>query len=627
MSESEQIAFKTDVQELLNLVTHSLYSHKEIFLRELISNASDAIDKIRFEALRNPEVLEDKNPEWKIEIIPNKDAKTITIIDNGCGMSQAELIENIGTIAHSGTKAFLEKVKGASSDQRGDFIGQFGVGFYSAFIVADKVVIKSRKAGDRGVQWTSDGKGTYTIEATSMFQRGTEIILHLKDDAQEFVEDYKLREIIKKYSDFIAHPIYLHVFQEKENKYQPEKINSQTALWLKSASEIKPEEYQDFYKSIGRDYENPLKTIHFAAEGTLEFKALLFLPTRAPFDLYAAEMKMGLQLYVNRVFITDECKKLLPPYLRFVKGVVDCADIPLNVSREMVQEDPLLDKIRKNVVRKLLNTMADLMEKEPELYQKFYQEFGKVLKEGLHFDFENKDKLTELLLFETSQTAPGTCKSLKDYVAGMKEKQKDIYYLLGEDRDKLLLSPQLEFFKKNDIEVILLADPVDHWMIGALTEYDKKQIKSIATDDLDLQNLVEEKQEENIKNKAQEHKDLLQYITEQLQAYVKEVRFSQRLTDSFCCLVTEKGGMNAQMEQMFRAMGQMMPPQKKILELNAEHPLLTILEKLYTKESKLQLNNYLDVIYQQALLADGAKLSNPQAFIKNLSELMIQAAH
>jgi molecular chaperone HtpG len=631
--------FKTDVKQLLDLVTHSLYSHKDIFLRELISNASDAIDKVRFESLTNKDVLE-SNDDWKIKLIANEPEKTLTISDNGCGMTQDDLINHIGTIAKSGTQEFLKMLQENKAKDNPDFIGQFGVGFYSAFMVADKVVIQTRIAGERGHQWISTGEGQFEIDDYPKLTRGTDIILHLKKDSEEFLKEYTLRNLVKKYSDFVEFPVCMDVEKsdypvDKDGKpdYKAEPIkrteeetfNSREAIWLKPKSKVTEDEYKNFYKHISHDFSEPLKTIHYSAEGTSEFKALMYIPSKAPFDLFRPESIKGLHLYINRVFIMDECKKLLPEYLRFVKGVVDSSDLPLNVSREILQENPQLEKIKKNLVSKILSVLKDLKENENENYLKFYGEFGPVLKEGLHYDFSNKDKIADLLLFETT-TSDGKLKSLKEYVEGMKGDQKEIYYISAESKAKALGSPQLEVFKSKGLEVLLMTDPVDEWVLPHLNEYDKKPLKAVHQGDVKFDDEKEEDARE-IEKKEKEHGDVLKAVKEVLKDKVKDVKFSKRLVDSVACLTAGEGAMNAQMEQMMRAMGQAVPKQQKILELNPKHKLVSVLEGLHkNKEKSDTFNSYVSLIFDQAMLTDGAQLEDALGFAKRVSELMVNAA-
>ncbi|HEY5975659.1 MAG TPA: molecular chaperone HtpG, partial [Geobacteraceae bacterium] len=480
--------FQTEVKQLLDLVIHSLYSNKEIFLRELISNASDAIDKARFEAHSNEALLEG-NSDWKIKLAADKEAGTLTISDNGIGMTMAEVEENIGTIARSGTKAFMESLKEAQAANNPELIGQFGVGFYASFMVADRVTLTTRRAGDpkAATRWESTGDGSYTIEETEKASRGTEIVLHLKEDLRDFLEEWRLRSIVKKYSDYVQYPVVMDVTRTEPvtgadgaviegggdiERTVEETLNSMKAIWTRPKSEISDEEYAEFYKHISHDFDKPFRTIHYAAEGVSEFRALLYIPAKKPFDLFMPDKKRGVHLYVKRVFITDKCEALLPEYLRFMRGVVDSSDLPLNVSREILQEDVQIKRIQKNLVGKVLGTLAEVKEKEPADYLAFYQEFGPVLKEGLHFDYANKEKLQELVMFESSTSEPGSQVSLKDYVARMPAGQQEIYFITGTSRAMVDHSPHLEVFRKKGYEVLFLTDPVDEWVVQALTEYD-----------------------------------------------------------------------------------------------------------------------------------------------------------
>ena len=634
MSEKKKFEFKTEVKQLLDLVIHSLYSHKDIFLRELISNAADAIDKVRFEALTNSALIEEGSADWKIKISADEKAKILTISDNGMGMTKEELIDNLGTIAKSGTKAFIEKIKSANEKTDLTLIGQFGVGFYSSFMVADKVEVISRHAAsDKAYKWESTGEGGFEVTEDSKLTRGTDVVLYLKEEDLGYLKEYEIRGIVKKYSDFVEHAIVMDV--EKEVKENPddkkgkkeiveETFNSRKALWTKSKSEVKEDEYKEFYKQIARDFQDPLKAIHYSAEGTIEFKALLFIPAKAPFDLYYPDAVKGIQLYVKRVFIMDDCKKLIPEYLRFLRGVVDSNDLPLNVSREILQQDAQLEKMKKNIINKVLSTLKTMLEKEYDEYLKFYKEFGKVLKEGTHYDYDNKNAILDLCLFESTKTAPGEYRTLKAYLEAMKADQKEIYYMLSESREAALASPHLEAFKKNDLEVLLLTDTIDEWLVNSVYEYEKKPLKAIDKGDIELPSDKEAKK--GIESKQKEHKDLLEYIQTQLDADVKEVRFSSRLTDSISCLVSDDGAVTKQMEQMFKAMGQEVPHQKRILELNPDHEIIKILKNIYeiNKDSS-SLKDYCQLMYDQALLAEGGKLKDPLGFVKRVSELMVKA--
>lgn len=637
--------FQTEVKQLLDLVIHSLYSNRDIFLRELISNSSDAIDKARFEAQSNESLLEG-NSDWKIKLIPNKDAGTLTIRDNGIGMSMAEVEENIGTIAKSGTKSFVQAMKDAAAAQQPELIGQFGVGFYASFMVADKVVLTTRRAGDvaHATCWESIGDGSYTIEDCTKDERGTEIVLHLKEEFREYLDEWKIRSIVKKYSDFIQYPVCMDITRTETpkgvdgeeiegagtiEKVEEQTLNSMKAIWARPKSEVTEEEYKEFYKHVSHDFEDPFKTIHFAAEGTSEFKALLYLPGKKPFDLFMAERKRGIQLYVKRVFITEKCDALLPDYLRFVRGVVDSADLPLNVSREILQEDVQIKRIQKSLVGKVITTLSELKEKEYDEYVKFWSEFGPVLKEGLHFDYANKEKLQELLLFQSTTTEAGQYVSLKEYVARMPDTQKEIYYITGEDRDALKQSPLLEAFRAKNFEVLFLTDPVDEWVVQSLTEYQEKKLKAVDRGDVNLDSEDEKKEKE--KKQAEARKEfgtLLELIKNRLESKIKEVRFSNRLTDSACCLVADDYGMNANMERIMKAMNQSVPESKRVLELNPDHPIVKVMGDMHKENSDdLRLLDYADLLYDQALLTEGSPIKDPLTFTKLVSELMVKAVH
>jgi molecular chaperone HtpG len=636
--------FQTEVQQLLDLVIHSLYSNRDIFLRELISNASDAIDKVRFEAHSNETVLEG-NSDWKIKLIPNKDAGTLTIHDNGIGMSMAEVEENIGTIARSGTKAFMQSLKDKASSDNPELIGQFGVGFYASFMVADKVTLFTRTAGsiEAGCCWESTGDGSYTIEECSRERRGTEIILHLKEEFKEYLDEWKIRSIVKKYSDYIQYPVVMDVTRTevpkgvdgKEiegagtiEKTEEETLNSMKAIWARSKSDVTEEEYNEFYKHISHDFDAPFRTIHFSAEGTSEFKALVYLPARKPFDMFLADRKKGLQLYVKRVFITDKCEELIPDYLRFVKGVVDSSDLPLNVSREILQEDVQIKRIQKNLVGKVLSTLAEVKDKNYDEYVAFWKEFGQVIKEGIHFDFANKEKLQDLALFESTRTENGAFVSLKEYVERMPETQKEIYFITGSSREALEQSPHLEAFRSKGFEVLFMTDPVDEWVVQSLTEYDGKHLKAVDRGDISIDSEEEKKEKEKKREEAQkEFSGLISVITDRLKDKVKEVRFSNRLTDSACCLVADEYGMNANMERIMKALNQSVPESKRILELNPDHAILKAMAELHAKEKDIPtIGDYADLLYDQALLTEGSPIKDPLRFTKLVSELMVKAA-
>ena len=634
--------FETEVQQLLDLVIHSLYSNKDIFLRELISNASDAIDKVLFESHQNAAVIEGE-PEGKIKLIPDKEAGTITIRDNGVGMTLEEVEKNIGTIAHSGTKAFLANLKEQNVADHPELIGQFGVGFYASFMVADRVTLLTRRAGHdkaAGVRWESTGDGTYTVEECAKETRGTEITLHLKEEMKEYLDEWKIRSIVRKYSDYVQYPIVMDVTRTEVpkgvngeeiegagtiEKTEEETLNSMKAIWTRSKSEVTEDEYEEFYKHVSHDFEKPLKTIHYSAEGTSEFKALLYLPAHKPFDLFMPERKKGVQLYVRRVFITDSCEQLLPDYLRFVKGVVDSSDLPLNVSREILQEDVQIKRIQKSLVGKILSTLSEMREKEADDYLAFYKEFGPVLKEGVHFDYANRDKLQELLLFESTATDAGSFVSLKEYQERMPEGQEEIYFITGTSRAALEQSPHLEIFRKKGYEVLFLTDPVDEWVVQGLPEYGGKKLKAVDRGDV-IPATEEEKKEQEAKREeaAKQYGDLLSFVKEKLAERVKEVRLSNRLTDSACCLVADEHGLNANMERILRAMNQTVPESKRILELNPDHPIMQVMATLFGKDkTNPRLADYCDLLYDQALLTEGSPIADPLRFTRLVAELMV----
>ena len=550
---SETLQFKTELKQILHIIVHSLYSHKDIFLRELLSNASDAIDKVRFESLTRHELIEgDSN--WKIKIIPDKTANTLTISDNGIGMTREELVENLGTVAKSGTKAFIEALQKADAKERPELIGQFGVGFYSSFMAADKVVVISRAPGQAAAKWTSDGAGEFTIEDAERVGRGTDVILHLKEDSKEFLEEWTIRSTVKKYSDYVEHPITLDVEKtgEKDEKsIVEETINSQKAIWLKKRSEVTEAEHTEFYKHLSHDFEAPAKVIHYSAEGIIEFKALLYIPAKRPADFLWAEAKRGLNLYIRRVLIMDNCEALLPPYLRFIKGVVDAAELPLNVSREILQHSPLLEKIKSNLTTKVLSVLEDMKTKELEAYTKFYKELGVVLKEGLSSDWGNREKLADLLLYESTKTKPGELISFAKYVEGMPEGQDEIYYLIGESRELIEQSPHIEALKAQGREVLLMTEPIDEFAVEALGEYKGKKLKAA---DKGAPSITVDEQ------KKEKYQSLLELLKNRL-AEVKEVRLSTRLKDSASCLVSEEGDMGAHMERLMKRMGRIDAPE------------------------------------------------------------------
>lgn len=627
--------FKTEVQQLLNLVIHSLYTHPEIFLRELISNASDAVDRARFEALSDKTILGD-DADWKVKIIPDKEAKTLTISDNGIGMSLEELEKNIGTIANSGTKHFMEQLKDAKEASAPELIGQFGVGFYSSFMVADKVTLITRRVGsDSALKWVSDGAGSYTIEEVEKESRGTDIILHLKEDMEEYLEEWRLRKIIKTYSDFVEHPVVMDITRtakkddsdEEETTITEETLNSQKAIWTRSKNDVEEEEYKEFYKHISHDFQDPAVWMHWNVEGTTEFRGLIYLPAKAPYDLFTPDAsKRGVQLYVRRVFITDKCEALVPSWLRFLRGVVDSSDLPLNVSRETLQEERVIRVIQKNVVKKVLDTLGDMLKNDREKYVSFWGEFGKVLKEGIHLDMANRDKLEELTLFESSKTAAGEYTTLKEYVERMPETQKDIYYITGESRAAVEKSPLLEQFAARDIEVLFLTDPIDEWVTQSMNMYDEKSLKSIAKGDIELDDSEEIKKEKEETDKA--FAELVTFLKDELKEKVKDIRMSNRLTDSACCLVSDEYDMGVHMEKIMRAMhgDENMPGSKRILELNPGHSLITALNGMVKDTAKhIKLKEYAGLLVDQAKLTAGMELDDPADFARGISAIMAES--
>jgi molecular chaperone HtpG len=621
---SQTLAFKTELKQILDIIVHSLYSHKDIFLRELISNASDAIDTLRFQSLTNTELAADGS-DWKIKLIPNEQEGTLTISDNGIGMTRESIVENLGTIAKSGTRAFLENLKQADVKERPDLIGQFGVGFYSAFMVADKVTVISRHAGtppEEGVRWESDGQGEFVVEPVTKAERGTDVILHLRPDDREFLKEWKLRELVKKYSDFVEHPIVMDIVREddkKEKTVKEETLNSQKAIWLRPKTEVSAEDYNQFYKHLSHDFQDPAKVIHYSAEGAVEFRALLYLPAHRPLDLLWGDHHKGLQLYLRRVFIMDDCEALLPSYLRFVKGVVDSPDLPLNVSREMLQQSAPLEKIRSNLVTKIIRILGDMKNEEYEAYVSFYKELGVLLKEGVYQDRGHRDDLAALLLLESTKTEAGKFTTLDRYVLAMPQEQKEIYYLIGENREMLENSPLLESFKVKDQEVLLLTDPVDEFVVQALTEYKGKKLKAIDRGELDG-GVGEEKKKQ--------YKPLLDFMKEKI-GDVKEVRLSNRLKESAACLVADEWALGAHMERLMQRMdrGAELLASKRILELNPEHPAVQAIEKRFAKDAAdPRLENYCRILYDQALVAEGSRVRDAAAFARRINELLTKDA-
>ncbi|MCB1750880.1 MAG: molecular chaperone HtpG [Gammaproteobacteria bacterium] len=624
----ETMEFQAEVSQVLNLVIRSLYSNKEIFLRELISNASDAAEKLRFEALTDDALYED-DPNLRIRISVDQERRTVTISDNGIGMSRQEVAENIGTIANSGTRKFLESMSGDNA-QDSQLIGQFGVGFYSAFIVADKVTLVTRRAGtgsEHGVRWESTGEGAYTIETVDKPGRGTDITLHLRDDESEFAQGYRLRSIISKFSDHVATPVEMLEEQfggdEDEEKSAPqwEQVNKGTALWMRNKADISDEEYNEFYKHIGHDFEDPLAHVHTRVEGKSEYSSLLYIPARAPFDLWDREQKHGVKLYVRRVFIMDEADKLMPRYLRFIKGVVDSDDLPLNVSRELLQHDKKIDSIRTANVKRVLTLLEKMAKNEPDKYKKFWNEFGNVLKEGTAEDFGNKEKIAELMRFASTRAdSREDLVSLDEYIERMQEKQEKIYYITADNYAAALHSPHLEVFRKKEVEVLLLTDRVDEWMVAHLTEYKGKHLQSVAKGQLDLGELEEKESKEELEKIAEEHKGLVERIGTVLGERVKEVRISKRLTESPACLVVGDYDMSANLQRVLKQLGQDAPETKPILEVNPTHPLV---EKMDQEADEDVFADLAMILFDQATLSEGGQLGDPSAFVHRLNKLIM----
>ncbi|WP_227673082.1 molecular chaperone HtpG [Psychrobacter sp. DD43] len=644
--ELKKHTFEAEVAQLLHLVTHSLYSNSDIFVRELVSNASDACDKLRFEATNDDSLYEDDG-ELKIRIAVDEDAKTITFTDNGIGMNEADAIENLGTIAKSGTKAFLDKLS-ESQKQDGQLIGQFGVGFYSGFIVADTISVETRKAGepaDKGVRWVSDGTGSFTVEPITKATRGTAITLHLKEQYSEGEDSYldrgKIKQLVNKYSDHISLPIQMRkeVWQEdevEEGSDTPangqmvltdewETINKASALWTRSASEIEDEEYIDFYKNITYDMDAPLAWTHNRVEGRVQYTQLLYIPKKAPVDLYTREQQHGLKLYVKRVFIMDEAEQLLPMYLRFVKGVIDSADLPLNVSRELLQESRDVKSIRDGNARRILTLLASLANSEDsdkqEKFAQFYAEFGDVIKEGVGEDMGNQERIAKLLRYATS-TQDSVTTSFEDYKARMKEGQKAIYYLTADNLAAAKNSPQLELFKKKGIEVILMTSRVDEWAMNFLTSFDETPLQNIAKGAVDLGDLQDEAEKAEAEKAQETMKPVVDKLKAALGERAKDVKVSTRLVDSPACLVVGEGELSPQMIQMLKQMGQDVPESKPTLEVNPDHPLIKKLET--SEQSDVDFDKLAQVIFDQALLADGGQLDDPAAYLKRVNELLMR---
>ncbi|PWB49117.1 MAG: molecular chaperone HtpG [Nitrosomonadales bacterium] len=624
----ETLGFQAEVKQLLKLMIHSLYSNKEIFLRELISNASDASDKLRFEALSD-DALWESDPELKIRVSFDKAARTVTISDNGIGMNRQEVIEHIGTIAKSGTRQFFEALTG---DQARDahLIGQFGVGFYSAFIVADKVTLITRRAGltaEHGVKWESAGEGDYTLETVDKPGRGTEVILHLREGEDDLLSSWQLKSIIRKYSDHITLPIMMNKEEwddekkEQVVKDEEEAVNQASALWARPKSEITQEQYDEFYKHVAHDFEAPLAHVHARVEGRQEYTQLLYIPARAPFDLWDREQRHGIKLYVRRVFIMDDAKQLMPYYLRFVRGVIDSSNLPLNVSREILQESKDIEAIRGGSVKKVLGMLEDLAENQAEKYATFWKEFGRVIKEGVGEDFANKERIARLIRFaSTHADTEDQTVSLADYIGRMKEGQDKIYYVTADTFAAAKNSPHLEFFRAKGVEVLLLSDRVDEWMISHLTEFEGKKLQSVAKGDLDLDKLAGEEEKKEQEQEADAFKGLAEKIKETLADKVREVRVTHRLTSSPACLVAGEHDMSGNLERLLKAAGQSVPVSRPVLEINPKHALV---QRLKDQADSEKFGDWSHILFDQALLAEGGQLEDPAAFVRRLNELWV----
>ena len=623
--QKETLSFQAEVKQLLQLMIHSLYSNKEIAVRELISNASDAADKLRFEALEKNDLYE-KDSELKIWVDFDKDKKTITISDNGIGMSRDDIVKNIGTIAKSGTKEFLKKLSG---DQAKDanLIGQFGVGFYSAFIISDEVTLESRKAGAKtGSRWVSKGDGEFSLESIDKKSRGTSVILSLKKDAEEFLDEYRLKEIIKKYSDHITLPIVMKKFEFKDGKSirteEDEVVNDASAIWARYKKDIKPKEYEEFYKNLTYDQEPPLSIFHNRVEGNQEYISLLFIPSKAPFDLYDRDKAQGVKLYAKRIFIMEANEKLIPQYLRFMKGVIDSSDLPLNVSREILQDSKALESIRSGTVKKTLTALEDMAKKKPDDFKKFWSEFGLVLKEGPAEDFANREKIAGLLRFaSTFDESDAQSVSLADYISRMKPEQEVIYYITADSFLAAKNSPHLEIFKKKKIEVLLLGDRVDEWLMSNLPEVSGKKFQSIAKGDLDLGKLEDESEKVAKKDIEEKSKTLVEKIAKSLGDKIKEVKVTHRLTDSPACLVVGENDISGNLERILKAAGQNTPDIKPVLEINPEHALI---KKLSAEKDGKVFDEYSSVVFDQALISEGGQLEDPVGFVKRINELLVK---
>jgi molecular chaperone HtpG len=622
-AQAQTLGFQAEVKQLLKLMIHSLYSHKEIFLRELISNASDALDKLRFEALAKPELLQGGG-ELAVTIDADPQARTITIADNGIGMSREDAIEHLGTIAKSGTAEFLARMTG---DQKQDaqLIGQFGVGFYSSFIVADRVDVYSRRAGldaAAGVHWQSSGDGEFSVATVELPERGTRIVLHLKEGEQDFADGYRIRTLVRKYSDHIAFPVRMRAEQEdKEAAAEYETINHAQALWTRPRTEVKDEEYKEFYRHITHDFTDPLAWSHGKVEGKKEYTSLLYVPARAPFDLWHREAARGLKLYVRRVFIMDDAEQFLPLYLRFVKGVIDSADLPLNISREMLQQDAAIDAMRTGLARRVLDLLAKLAKDEPEKYASFWKEFGTVLKEGPAEDHSNRERIAKLLRFSSTHAdRPEQDVSLEDYAARMKPGQKEIYFVLADSFAAAKSSPHLEILRSKGIEVLLLSDRVDEWLVDHLREFDGKSLRNVARGELDIDAVQSEEEKQQRETLSKEHAEVVERIKKSLQDRVSDVRVTNRLAESPACLVLGAHDLGAQMRRILESAGQKVPATKPVLEINVKHPLL---QRVEATTEAAAFDDLSMLLFEQATLADGGQLAEPAAFVQRLNRLLL----
>jgi molecular chaperone HtpG len=624
-TQAQTMGFQAEVKQLLKLMIHSLYSHKEIFLRELISNASDALDKLRFEALARPELLQGGG-ELVITIDADPQARTITVTDNGIGMSREEAVEHLGTIAKSGTAEFLARMTG---DQKQDaqLIGQFGVGFYSSFIVADRVDVYSRRAGldaAAGVHWQSSGDGEFSVATVELPERGTRIVLHLKEGEQDFADAYRIRSLVRKYSDHIAFPVRMPAQKEDKDKEAApvyETVNHAQALWTRPRTEVKDEEYKEFYRHITHDFTDPLAWSHGKVEGTKEYTSLLYVPASAPFDLWHREAARGLKLYVRRVFIMDDAEQFLPLYLRFVKGVVDSADLPLNISREMLQQDAAIDGMRTGLARRVLDLLAKLAKDEPEKYASFWKEFGTVLKEGPAEDHANRERIAKLLRFSSTHADKAEQDvSLEDYVARMKPEQKEIYFVMADNFAAAKSSPHLEILRSKGIEVLLLSDRVDEWLVDHLREFDGKQLRNVARGELDIGAIQSDEEKQQRETLSKEHAALVERVKKSLQERVSDVRVTNRLADSPAVLVLGAHDLGAQMRRILEAAGQKVPSSKPALEINVTHPLL---QRIESTAEETAFDDLAMLLFEQATLADGGQLAEPAAFVQRLNRLLL----